>query len=103
MAQRSTKAVKHWNSSKEIELQKARKRKVEEAKKAKEVSKECLEKRQASVLASDKWREGKTKELANKQREKKKEEREEVKRKEEEMAEKAQYASQAFQAWLVPL
>ena len=68
-------------------------------KKTKEESKESLEKRQASEIASKKWREEKTKELAKQQREKKKKEREEGKRKEEEIVEKAQSASQAFQAW----
>ena len=64
MSQRSTKAVEQWNTSKEMKLREARKQKAEEMKKIKEENKESLEKRQASEVASNKWREEKTKQLA---------------------------------------
>ena len=64
MSQRSTKAVEQWNTSKEMKLREARKQKAEEMKKIKEENKELLEKRQASEVASNKWREEKTKQLA---------------------------------------
>ena len=64
MSQRSIKAVEQWNTSKEMKLREARKQKAEEMKKIKEENKELLEKRQASEVASNKWREEKTKQLA---------------------------------------
>ena len=90
MAQHSTKVVEPWNASEEIKLREAKKQKadLEEMKKAKIESKESLEKRQASEVASNKWREEKTRELANQQRNRKKRERHEVKR-EEEMTKKS--------------
>ena len=99
MAQRSTKAVQRWNASKKIELQRMRKQKVEEVRKAEEESKEIETKRQASKIAADKWIEEKTQELTCQQRGKKKKEQEEAKKKKEEAVEKVQYASQVFEAW----
>ena len=67
--------------------------------KAKEQTKELEEKRQAAEVASNKWREEKTRKLASQWRESRKKEKEEIKKKEEETAEKVQSATQAFDVW----
>ena len=99
IAQRSTKAVERWAASKEIELQKARKEKLREMRKAKEQTKELEEKRQAAEVASKKWREEKTRKLASERSKSRNKEQEKIKMKEEEAAEKAQSATQAFDVW----
>ena len=99
LAERASKAVKEWMSSKDAQLLERRKQRTEEITKQRDVVEEKEQRQQVAELASHKWREEKTKQYVAKHQEIKRKAREEERRKQEEAEEKGKSAAQALKVW----